>query len=338
MWKILLAVLISVNGAAASWEYPIEYVEGSDDIHKVVVDSPVGTIDVRSSANDSIYAEVTKIVDVSNKDEADELAHLLWVDFEKEKSSLGVTVDFSGVPRNKRDKLDIAIKLRVPASDGLEIRTASANVSTIGSKSNIGVASASGNVSIDSLTGTAEVKSASGYIRITNVEGSVQINGASSSSRMDNINGEIEAKTASGDAMISNSAGRLRIRTASGNINVQGFEGQLETVTISGKIAVDSLAGSLQASSTSGEIDVAHFVASDGSIRAETVSGDVLLRIPSLYRGSIDLESMSGNIDSDLNLTSSHTYSRKHLQGRTGEGTGLIDVRTTSGDIMVETY
>jgi hypothetical protein len=54
------------------------------------------------------------------------------------------------------------------------------------------------------------------------------------------------------------------------------------------------------------------------------------------FNGGLEIETRSGEIRTDLDIDF-RTVSDSYLEGKTGEGTGKINIITTSGDIsMIE--
>lgn len=164
----------------------------------------------------------------------------------------------------------------------------------------------------------------------------------------------MSAGTVSFDIALPPGVKSIDAHSLSGSLAVQDVPAGIDQdlSTISGSIAT-TRAGNLTASSTSGSIE---FGFAGGRLDARTVSGSIEGRIQSLDKGgSASLRSVSGSIavdafsglDAALSL---HTTSgriacdfpvmgteqkRNSLEGRIGNGSGRLEVTTTSGAITI---
>jgi DUF4097 and DUF4098 domain-containing protein YvlB len=71
----------------------------------------------------------------------------------------------------------------------------------------------------------------------------------------------------------------------------------------------------------------------------KTVSGDITLRLPSTFAAAVDFESVSGDFDSDFDVTLTrrdHRWVGSHIRGTIGGGGGrTLEVKTVSGDVRI---
>ena len=70
------------------------------------------------------------------------------------------------------------------------------------------------------------------------------------------------------------------------------------------------------------------------NIAIETGSGSVTVGLPSSFGAEVELETGSGGIDMDLPLTV-RRWSRDHVTGTLGDGSGRLVIDTGSGSIQI---
>jgi len=178
------------------------------------------------------------------------------------------TVDFDGhklivhVPGRFLREAQLLLKLALPPSSELEVRTASADV----------------RIAIDMAR--LDVRTASGDIVGRNVFG------------------DAVATTASGDIQIDHVAGRLDARSASGDLSAAGVGGELSLATASGDVAVGDLAQSAKIRTASGDVVIRS--ATSGEINVTTASGDVHVGVAPGRGAWIDLTTTTGDTSCSL--------------------------------------
>ncbi len=157
------------------------------------------------------------------------------------------------------------------------------------------------------------------------------------------------------DLLIPRSVRRVEVSNVSGTVETLGIPAETEQrlSTVSGRIDVAE-GGPLQARSTSGAI---RFASSGGRIEVETVSGGIEGRILGLGAGGavevgsisggvrleafdglgaqVLLTSTSGGVTCDFPLAGAEMR-RSRIEGKIGDGTVPLRVRTVSGSIRLE--
>jgi DUF4097 and DUF4098 domain-containing protein YvlB len=72
-----------------------------------------------------------------------------------------------------------------------------------------------------------------------------------------------------------------------------------------------------------------------GSLSFKTVSGDVTLELPRNLDADLSMTTVSGNVDSEFEMTLGGRRSRRGLEARIGRGGRDLDVSTVSGDLRL---
>lgn len=159
-------------------------------------------------------------------------------------------------PRSRFRGRSGRITVDVPAGTGVDIRTASADVS------------------LDGELGPTRVRTASGTVRAA-------------------VLGELAVSTSSGDVRVQSVGADSHATSVSGDLELHRVGGRLTATTASGDVRVRQLVGDAEISTTSGDVRIDHFDGSTASIRS--VSGDIELGLPTGIRVEPDLATVSGH-------------------------------------------
>jgi DUF4097 and DUF4098 domain-containing protein YvlB len=194
--------------------------------------------------------------------------------------------------------------------------------------------SVSGEVEVRDAHGDGEVRSVSGNITLNGTRGMLDVHSTSGDIRVDGAAlGNVQ--TVSGDIRLRGARGDMRVQSTSGDITAEGSGGTVEAHTVSGNMTLSGLA-LREATSTSGDIRI-HPTGFSGAVRLVTVSGDITVRMPPGVNADLSMETVSGDLinRSGQSLTATQ-ISRRRIAGRIGSGGNSFQVRTTSGDVVLE--
>jgi DUF4097 and DUF4098 domain-containing protein YvlB len=213
--------------------------------------------------------------------------------------------------RNNRRNVNVSVAYNVTAPAG----------------SRIGAESISGNIKITDIKGDVSASTISGDVRITggshigtarSISGSVQIEEVKT-------DGSIEASTVSGDVRLHHvTARRLSGGSVSGDVKLEDVE--TDNVT---------------AHSTSGNISFAGPLAKNGRYELKSFSGEVRLALTGNTGFEVDANTFSGDLRSDLPITTHGTTDtnrhgrRTVLHGTYGDGSAVLDITTFSGSVVI---
>lgn len=129
----------------------------------------------------------------------------------------------------------------------------------------------------------------------------------------------------------------LDASSVSGNVEIVGAQGDLRAGTVSGDLRLDRVrVSSLEARTVSGSINASvESLDGSGPLSFKTVSGDVSLALPRNLNADLAMSSVSGQLDSDFQLTLGGRTSRRRIEARIGHGGRELDVTTVSGDVRL---
>jgi len=205
-----------------------------------------------------------------------------------------------------------------------------------------------------------KLKSSSGSLTAENVKGSVLLETSYGSVTCKDISGgDIKLKSSSGKITLSKASfgdcsahtsygsivtdelkgDSIGLHSDSGSINVAtASAGTIGVSTSYGRINCQQITTSdLTAKSGSGNIDIACSQSTPPEITAEVATsyGSIDFAAPPNFSGQVDLKTNYGSIRTDLAITVAGEISKKHIQGKIGEGKGKLHLESSSGSIRI---
>lgn len=149
------------------------------------------------------------------------------------------------------------------------------------------------------------------------------------------VKGAATLRTSNGTVTVRDHEGRLEVRTSNGRIDILGHEGVLEAVTSNGavRIADAVLAGIGLVRTSNGSVDLTARLTKDAGYDVNSSNGSihVTLSEPDV---TVDLRTSNGRIDLQAELLASR-IDRTHVQGRIGDGSARLNVRTSNGSVTL---
>lgn len=126
--------------------------------------------------------------------------------------------------------------------------------------------------------------------------------------------------------------------SVTGDVEIRDVESDVTANTVTGDIDV-STTETAWASNVSGSINVEMGSTAWNDLAFNTVSGDITLRLPAGIDTDVEFESLSGEIDSDFDLTLRDRARRRligsHVRGTIGDGGRSLSFNTVSGDVRL---
>ncbi|HEV3328734.1 MAG TPA: DUF4097 family beta strand repeat-containing protein, partial [Acidimicrobiales bacterium] len=231
-----------------------------------------------------------------------------------------ITITFPS-PRSLRRRSEVDVEVSAPERCDVSISTQGHERSLLtltrgggdirlrGPVGDVDVTMPSADLSAETITGSLSFKSASGDLDIAAVHGTVKV------------------RSASGDVSIEEAGDDVSIALVSGDVTIGTARKHVDVTSVSGDVSITDAYEGATAKSTSGDTTVRR--AWKGTVRAATVSGDVAVGIPSGRGVSVDARSMSGNLSSEIDLSSDRSDG--------GEGGDVIRVtaHSVSGDVEI---
>ncbi len=171
---------------------------------------------------------------------------------------------------------------------------------------------------LDIATGAADVRGSGTF-------GSCRYRSGSGDVSFGDLTGRVSMKTGSGDIRVSNALDELGIDVASGAIVVGTTHRRAAIHNVSGTVDVGEAKFDLTARSVSGDLRIGS--AARGAVSLTSVSGDIDVGIAAGKRTYLDLHSISGDMRSDLDVSSA-----PHADGAPDVE---LRAKTVSGDVTI---
>jgi DUF4097 and DUF4098 domain-containing protein YvlB len=146
-----------------------------------------------------------------------------------------------------------------------------------------------------------------------------------------------EVETTNGGIEISGRFLRIDTGTTNGSVRIENASGELDASTTNGSIIVSRFEGRIKADTTNGNIRLEGVAFKDG-VSADTTNGSITLAIDSPESLNADLKARTtnGSVTVDFPITLQNLKgSKKHIEGKIGQGGPLIELDTTNGSIRL---
>lgn len=129
-----------------------------------------------------------------------------------------------------------------------------------------------------------------------------------------------------------------RLAAGSGDIETKDVVAEkVKSETVSGSIKIKMRNGSADLNVTSGNIR-AEFEENFELINAKSASGNINLALPSGSEFTMNVKTVTGVIKcNDIPVKISSSDGR-HLEGKVGNGSGEVNISTTSGNVTIREY
>ena len=129
----------------------------------------------------------------------------------------------------------------------------------------------------------------------------------------------------------------IAANSVSGNVSVVGAQGDVSANSVSGNVRLERLrATSVHANSVSGEVMASiESLSGSGDLTFRSVSGDVVIELPRALDADLSMTTVSGQLDSDFQMTLGGRMSRRGIEARIGRGGRDLDITTVSGDVRL---
>ena len=154
---------------------------------------------------------------------------------------------------------------------------------------------------------------------------------------------DVSAGTVSGDVKVTGAKRLGSIKSISGSVEISDadLDGSIESQSVSGNLLLDGVnCDRVTVHTTSGEITFNGPLARDGRYELKGFSGDVRVGISGGTGFELQASSFSGDVRSDLPITTRGTSDtrrghRTTLSGTYGDGSAVLQLSTFSGSIII---
>ncbi len=148
----------------------------------------------------------------------------------------------------------------------------------------------------------------------------------------------IECASSYGSIETADTNGYVKAHTSYGSIECKNINGQIQVDTSYGGVDCrEIISDELTAGSCYGNIDIEYSDLAPAEIQANlsTTYGNIDLTAPSGFTGQVELSTTYGSIKTDLPIVVKGKISSKRIEGRIGQGNGILSSKTTYGSIRI---
>jgi hypothetical protein len=281
-------------------EKTLQYTSDLDKGEKVCFSGDNSSIDIVKGNSDVVVYDVKMVYTKDSREKAEETFDKVeWTFTEGSKTQLE-----EKIRKHKKVKnLDIFVTITLPDNHPLDISTVNGYVKTE-----------------DDFQTDVTVKSVNGDIKWEgNIGGSLSVK---------NVNGYISAENIEKDCCAT---------AVNSNITLGTIGGELETRTVNGEIKVKEAGSSISANTVNGGISLALSKETTGPVKIKSVNGDIKTGCPESLETTITARSNNGHLSCNKSLKITKMKKGK-LEGTSGDGSVSLNIKSTNGNVTIETY
>ena len=250
LWKLSVACLciaVKLNSTAQDTEMVRTeqgFLESTTATYAVdpggelTIDADFGSVRIETTAGNKVEILVEKSWKEGTEDQASRAFDEVEVTTEQQGNDVRISVDNS--QWFNRNRVSIAMKVQVPETYNLDIKTAGGGIEIGDLDGEITAKTAGGSIRINATKGDVSARTMGGSIRIGPTEGGVFAKTLGGSIDIGDTKGDVSAQTLGGSIQIGVAHGDVYARTMGGSIFVEDASGKVSAKTLGGKVRVGS--------------------------------------------------------------------------------------------------
>ena len=201
---------------------------------------------------------------------------------------------------------------------------------------NVDLKTSGGSVSIADLSGEVLAETSGGSIDVGQIEGPVHAKTSGGSVKLIGSKGNAELRTSGGGIKVGDVEGSVIATTSGGSVTVDHAEGQIQASTSGGGIHVREIYGSIDARTSGGSVSAELRAQPEGDCRLETSGGSVTVKLAAGLQFNLDAKTSGGRVRTDVPITIQGTVGKSHVEGLLNGGGPELRLRTSGGNISIE--
>ena len=184
-----------------------------------------------------------------------------------------------------------------------------------------------------------ELKTSGGDVTVGDLDGKVNVRTSGGEVTLGKIAGDIDAGTSGGNVRLEEGAGVVKLGTSGGDIKVGRAVGPTDLGTSGGNIDIKSVENTLRASTSGGDVSAGLIGLLKGDCKLSTSGGRVRVIVDKTAAFDLDASTSGGDVDAaGLTITIEKGGSgRSKLSGKVNGGGPLLKLRSSGGDVIVQT-
>ena len=270
------------------------------------VETQGGDVRIETSADATVKVVARERIHASSEAEADELLQKLTLTIEQRAdgvSALSKYEKMSGFHWGSWPPVQVDFTVTVPKNYNVELKTSG------------------GDVVVGDLNGKVDARTSGGDITLGK------------------ITGDIDAGTSGGNVRLEEGGGTVKLGTSGGDIHVGRVVGPAELGTSGGNIDIKSIENTLHASTSGGDVSAGLAGPLKGDCKLGTSGGRVHVTVDKTAAFDLDASTSGGDVDATgLTITIERGGSgRSRLSGKVNGGGPVLKLRSSGGDVVVQT-
>ncbi len=184
-----------------------------------------------------------------------------------------------------------------------------------------------------------ELKTSGGDITVGNLNGKVYARTSGGDITLGKITGDIDGGTSGGNVRLEEGSAEVKLGTSGGDIRVGRALGPTDLGTSGGNIDIKSVENTLHAATSGGDVSAGIAGPFKGDCKLSTSGGRVRVAVDRSAAFDLDASTSGGDVDATgLTITIERGGSgRSRLAGKVNGGGSLLKLRSSGGDIIVQT-
>lgn len=184
-----------------------------------------------------------------------------------------------------------------------------------------------------------DLRTSGGGITVGDLAAKVMARTSGGGIKLGKIGAEVDAHTSGGSVTLDSARGPVKLSTSGGNITAGAVAGEADLSTSGGSIKIESVEGAIKASTSGGSIRAAFSGPLKANSSLSTSGGSVRVSLDKTTAFRLDASTSGGSVDAEgLTITlEKSNRSRTQLVGAVNGGGSLLKLRTSGGDIVVQT-
>lgn len=184
-----------------------------------------------------------------------------------------------------------------------------------------------------------KLRTSGGSVNVADLEGVADVRTSGGSISLGRITGDIDARTSGGNISLEEGGGRVRLGTSGGSVRVGRAGGETDVDTSGGSIDIKSVEGQVRAHTSGGSVSAAINGSLKGDCILETSGGRVRAVVDSEAAFRLDASTSGGGVRAEgLTITIDRGGAgRSRLAGTVNGGGPLLKLRSSGGDVVIET-
>jgi len=323
-----LITLLTITAAIILFTSPAVRADIEDTVEKtftvhqggtLMIDSDLGSIQVRSGVSDKVAVKVFRKFDAANSKEVDRILEDVHLDMTQAGDRVEVVLKYRQEDRLWRhNRLQIRFEVLIPK------------------KFNVDLTTSGGSISVDELEGTVLSKTSGGSLSFGDILGPVTGRTSGGSIRLAGCKGVADVRTSGGSITLGNIDGDVSAYTSGGSISIDHAAGQVAAHTSGGSIHAQSVMGAIEASTSGGTVSAEIERQPDGPCRLTTSGGSVQVSLAENIKMDLDAHTSGGRVHSDFPITVQGDLNKSAIEGPINGGGPLLYLRTSGGNINID--